>query len=248
MVGYLELPDGSQIEARDGLIIGRVAQCDITLDDAKASRKHAKLIVERGVVEVQDLGSSNGTTLNGKTVDRRMVRSGDVIGVGTTEIRFVEGAMPSAAAAAEPTSTAAPNVDENLLGDDLFDDDFDFVDAPVAPPQIDAPAKAAVPPPPQPAPAPAAAPKPPAAPKPAPKPAPKASTAKSAVSPKVTAAKAADEKRADHGVLKFSERRKGGLFGDDIGQAGGQARLLMFLGGVVIAIAAGYAVMQLVSS
>ena len=40
------------------------------------------MIVEAGVVEVEDLGSSNGTMLNGKPVDRRMLRDGDRIQFG----------------------------------------------------------------------------------------------------------------------------------------------------------------------
>ncbi|MHC5064137.1 MAG: FHA domain-containing protein, partial [Planctomycetota bacterium] len=58
--GFLELADGRQVEIANGLTIGRVAGCGLVLDDKKVSRQHARVIVERGVVEIEDLDSSNG--------------------------------------------------------------------------------------------------------------------------------------------------------------------------------------------
>jgi hypothetical protein len=58
----------------DGFVIGRVAGCDLVIDDTKASRRHARLVVDAGVVEVEDLESSNGTLLNEKPVTRRVLR------------------------------------------------------------------------------------------------------------------------------------------------------------------------------
>ena len=59
MSGYLELSDGQAVSVRDGLLLGRVAACDVVIADAKASRRHARLISESGVVEIEDLESSN---------------------------------------------------------------------------------------------------------------------------------------------------------------------------------------------
>ena len=88
--GFLELPDGRVVTVADGLTLGRVHSCDVVVDDGKVSRRHARLVVEGGVVEVEDLGSSNGTFLNGKRVARRLVRDGDVIQIGGTRIVFRE--------------------------------------------------------------------------------------------------------------------------------------------------------------
>lgn len=99
---YLILPDGSQRPVHDGMTIGRVNGCDLVLDDAKVSREHARLHVERGVVEVEDLGSSNGTQVNGKKVQRRVLRAGDVLQCGASEMVFqeeLEVTQPLAAAA-----------------------------------------------------------------------------------------------------------------------------------------------------
>ena len=94
MSGYLEMADGAMVDVRNGLVLGRVSACDVVVADAKASRRHAQLIVEAGVVEVEDLGSSNGTMLNGKPVDRRMLRDGDRIEIGKTVIVYREGDLP----------------------------------------------------------------------------------------------------------------------------------------------------------
>ncbi|HLQ38347.1 MAG TPA: FHA domain-containing protein, partial [Planctomycetota bacterium] len=82
MSGFLVFTDGRRQPVRDGMTLGRVAGNDVVVDDTKASRKHARVIVAGGVVEIEDLGSSNGTQLNGKPVTRRVLRSGDAIQIG----------------------------------------------------------------------------------------------------------------------------------------------------------------------
>ena len=118
MSGYLELADGAMVGVRDGLVLGRVASCDVVVADTKASRRHARLIVEAGVVEVEDMGSSNGTMLNGKPVDRRMLRDGDRIEIGKTSIVYREGELPGRSKA----SASAGSVDLFEDDDDLFGD------------------------------------------------------------------------------------------------------------------------------
>jgi predicted component of type VI protein secretion system len=86
----LTLPDGKQIPVVDGMIIGRDRGAGVVLADTKASRRHARLISQGGVVELEDMDSSNGTLLNGKPVEKRMLRDGDEIQIGTTKIRFGE--------------------------------------------------------------------------------------------------------------------------------------------------------------
>jgi pSer/pThr/pTyr-binding forkhead associated (FHA) protein len=58
-------------------IVGRSNDCDITLAAAHLSRRHAKLMVKEGLLYVKDLGSSNGTYLNGKRVTEARVKRGD---------------------------------------------------------------------------------------------------------------------------------------------------------------------------
>jgi DNA-binding NtrC family response regulator len=69
------------------LSIGRSEDADVLLDDGAASRRHARLIAAGGEVSVADLGSHNGTRLNGVRFEgSRVLASGDEIGIGATTI------------------------------------------------------------------------------------------------------------------------------------------------------------------
>ena len=102
MAAFLLMPDGTEIEIQDGMILGRVQGCHVVIADSKASRRHARFISQRGVVEIEDLESSNGTKLNGKDITRRMLRDGDLILIGTTSISYAERAATGAAPASGP--------------------------------------------------------------------------------------------------------------------------------------------------
>lgn len=69
------------------LTIGRDADlCDVTLRDPAASRKHAFLSREGGVVSVEDADSRNGTFVNGERVQSAELEPGDVLRIGTTQV------------------------------------------------------------------------------------------------------------------------------------------------------------------
>jgi hypothetical protein len=70
------------------IVIGRSRDCDIQLADANVSRRHAELRQEGASYWVVDLGSTNGTEVNGKRVKRAKLRDGDKIVLGSTEITF----------------------------------------------------------------------------------------------------------------------------------------------------------------
>jgi Protein of unknown function (DUF3662)/Inner membrane component of T3SS, cytoplasmic domain len=72
----------------DTVTIGRLADCDVVLKDKGASRKHAQLKLRDGTWTITDLGSTNGTRLNGQTVQARELADGDKITIGTTVIEF----------------------------------------------------------------------------------------------------------------------------------------------------------------
>ena len=73
------------------MVVGRIASCDICLADKNTSRQHAAFNREgMGGWSVEDLGSTNGTLLNGRPVDRERLRDGDVIVVGITELVYHE--------------------------------------------------------------------------------------------------------------------------------------------------------------
>ncbi|WNO11210.1 FHA domain-containing protein [Teredinibacter sp. KSP-S5-2] len=75
---------------KDTKILGRSKECDISLGVAHLSRKHASLSVTDQGLSVSDLGSSNGTYVNGQKIERAVLRNGDELGFDTLKFR-VEG-------------------------------------------------------------------------------------------------------------------------------------------------------------
>ena len=67
--------------------LGRGSDCDIALYDDSVSRRHAEIAVRAGLCLVRDLGSCNGTLLNGRPISRARLRRGDVLELGETELR-----------------------------------------------------------------------------------------------------------------------------------------------------------------
>jgi hypothetical protein len=63
-------------------VLGRGTEADIRLPDTGVSRKHADVQLARDVVTVEDLGSTNGTLVNGRRVGRQDLADGDVIRIG----------------------------------------------------------------------------------------------------------------------------------------------------------------------
>ncbi len=67
-------------------VIGRGSEATIRLADDGISRRHAKVALEGGQLWIEDMGSANGTLVNGKTVARQVLRDGDKIQMGATTI------------------------------------------------------------------------------------------------------------------------------------------------------------------
>jgi hypothetical protein len=70
------------------LVIGRSSSCEVVLGDDTVSRRHAQLRFEDGRWLLRDLGSSNGTYVNGRLVTEAEVRHGDVIHLGGARLRL----------------------------------------------------------------------------------------------------------------------------------------------------------------
>jgi len=68
------------------VVLGRATGATVRLSDDGVSRKHAKLLVENGVVRLEDLGSANGTLVNGERVAECALKDGDQIQLGGTTI------------------------------------------------------------------------------------------------------------------------------------------------------------------
>jgi len=98
--------------AGERFLIGRGSDCQLTLADGEASRRHAMLRPQSdGSVVLEDLGSTNGTYVNGQRITGPVtLRGGERVRIGDTELNFLDGAGPAATQAApqQPAATAAP--------------------------------------------------------------------------------------------------------------------------------------------
>jgi hypothetical protein len=78
--------------AKETVTIGRLAGCDVLVADRGASRRHAQIRYRDGRYTLTDLGSTNGTHLNGQTIQSRELADGDRITIGATTLEFRRGA------------------------------------------------------------------------------------------------------------------------------------------------------------
>lgn len=77
------------VVAASGATIGRSRDCDVVLDDANVSRRHAEVRPRGDGWIVSDLGSTNGVAVNGVRIEQAQVlRPGDRVEVGTTTLTF----------------------------------------------------------------------------------------------------------------------------------------------------------------
>jgi pSer/pThr/pTyr-binding forkhead associated (FHA) protein len=87
----LTFPDGTEVELKDSISIGRDATNDVVLDSSSISREHAGVTLQDGRWYLEDRGSFNGTYLNGTRVvpgTPLPLRHADRIGIGTDTLIF----------------------------------------------------------------------------------------------------------------------------------------------------------------
>ena len=76
------------VARNDDLIIGRSVGTHIRVDDTEMSRRHARVLEQGGIYQLQDLNSANGTFVNGQRVAEHTLLNGDSIRLGTTILTF----------------------------------------------------------------------------------------------------------------------------------------------------------------
>jgi hypothetical protein len=85
----LVLPGGGRHQiGADPVVVGRLPDCDIVLNDPNVSRRHVEVVRVNETFVVRDLGSTNGTKLNGVPVRESYLTTGDNITVGSTTLVF----------------------------------------------------------------------------------------------------------------------------------------------------------------
>jgi len=88
----VRMPDGvSYALAKPSVTIGRLPESDVVVDDAGASRQHARIRRTDAGFVLTDLGSTNGTMVNGELIQEHMLEHGDRITIGETELEFRSG-------------------------------------------------------------------------------------------------------------------------------------------------------------
>jgi predicted component of type VI protein secretion system len=110
-----EPAQGTERPLEPGTTIGREG-CDITITDPDVSRRHAAIQIMAGELSIEDLGSTNGTFVNGEQImERRTLRGGDEVRIGSTVWRLRAPAeatrlsdVPSEVSAASQATTLRP--------------------------------------------------------------------------------------------------------------------------------------------
>lgn len=90
------------------VLVGRAPECDMCLRDSGLSRRHARLVPTNDGVQIEDLGSTNGTFLNGRQVQRGIAVPGDEIGFDALRFRLGKpGQVQEPSMSRQPTATTA---------------------------------------------------------------------------------------------------------------------------------------------
>ncbi len=105
-------PGASFMLEGDQLTIGRDATNDIVINDAEISRRHARLTFQGGKYVLEDLGSTNGTFVNGQRLaGPRVLKAGEVVSFGEQIILVFEvNTVDAGATMVSPRAAAVPSV------------------------------------------------------------------------------------------------------------------------------------------
>ena len=91
VIAALGYEPGTVFDLRDGATLGRSEHAEIRVDDAFASSAHARIFPRGDFMHVEDMGSTNGTYLNGRQLrGAERLKVADVIRIGDTEYRYQE--------------------------------------------------------------------------------------------------------------------------------------------------------------
>jgi len=90
------------------IVIGRSSDLDMVLVEEMVSRKHARIALQNGVITIEDLGSTNGTFVNGEKVQRGTLAEGDRVLIGTNILKVIATTVEGGPA--DPKSVAAGRV------------------------------------------------------------------------------------------------------------------------------------------
>src|SRR5438105_3887994 len=111
------LVGGTPIEVlKDMTLVGRGEECDVRLEHKSVSKIHCVIVKTDGLMLVRDLGSTNGTRVNGTRVRRGMLLPNDKVSVANFHFRVLFGAALQSAAGYEKTQQINEQDLERLRG------------------------------------------------------------------------------------------------------------------------------------
>lgn len=84
--GEFPLPERGEV------VVGREGELDLVIMEDRVSRRHAKLVLDGAAVHIQDLGSTNGTFVNGEKIDKAALSVGDRVLIGTSILKLIASA------------------------------------------------------------------------------------------------------------------------------------------------------------
>ncbi|HEX4513578.1 MAG TPA: FHA domain-containing protein, partial [Polyangiaceae bacterium] len=79
------------VTANKEIIVGRSSDLDMVLVEDMVSRKHARINLQADGIWIEDLGSTNGTFVNGEKIKRARLKEGDRILIGTSILKVIAG-------------------------------------------------------------------------------------------------------------------------------------------------------------
>ncbi|MHC4264958.1 MAG: FHA domain-containing protein [Planctomycetota bacterium] len=115
-------------------VLGRRSDCDLRIPLMSVSRRHCQINLDNGNIKVRDLGSTNGTVINGEVVDEAVIKAGDKIKVGSLSFVLQVDGVPNEFAAPPSLKEEASAKDESkealsdILDGALVDENLSEVD------------------------------------------------------------------------------------------------------------------------
>lgn len=131
MLARLIPMDGGEAHTitQDVTVVGRKSSlCDLTLDLGSISKMHCLIVKTDGLLFVRDLGSTNGTKVNGQRVIRGALLPGDELAFASMKFRVHLGPGEPEVGPDEHTEFLIEPVEESDDEESLFDEDFAEID------------------------------------------------------------------------------------------------------------------------
>jgi hypothetical protein len=133
----LPLENGSPIDlVKDLTVVGRTETCDVRLDHKSVSKLHCVIVKTDGLLLLRDLGSTNGTRVNGQRVRRAALLPNDQLTIATYKFKVIFGpdALPSPARPDENTQQIEARELAQIIHKAGAQERDSEVDMPAAPP------------------------------------------------------------------------------------------------------------------